>query len=100
MVKHIKSPVKIIGGGLAGVEAAWQLLKKDIPVIMYEMRPHKMTPAHTGGDLAELVCSNSLRAAGTTNAVGLLKAEMRLLGSLVMEAAEATAVPAGGSTSA
>lgn len=96
MVKHIKSPVKIIGGGLAGVEAAWQLLKKDIPVIMYEMRPHKMTPAHTGGDLAELVCSNSLRAAGTTNAVGLLKAEMRLLGSLVMEAAEATAVPAGG----
>ncbi|MCR4963584.1 MAG: methylenetetrahydrofolate--tRNA-(uracil(54)-C(5))-methyltransferase (FADH(2)-oxidizing) TrmFO [Firmicutes bacterium] len=88
--------ITIIGGGLAGVEAAWQLAKRNIPCQLWEMRPRVMTPAHRGGDLAELVCSNSLRAAGLSNAVGLLKEEMRRLHSLVMEAADATAVPAGG----
>ncbi|MBQ1501827.1 MAG: methylenetetrahydrofolate--tRNA-(uracil(54)-C(5))-methyltransferase (FADH(2)-oxidizing) TrmFO [Firmicutes bacterium] len=89
-------PVKIIGAGLAGCEAAWQLVQRDIPVILYEMRPAVMTPAHRTGGFAELVCSNSLRAAAVTNGVGLLKEEMRRLGSLVMAAADATAVPAGG----
>ena len=89
-------PVKIIGAGLAGCEAAWQLIKNDIPVILYEMRPSVMTPAHSTGDFAELVCSNSLRAAGLTNGVGLLKEEMRRLDSLIIRAADATSVPAGG----
>ena len=89
-------PVTIVGAGLAGCEAAWQLVRRGIPVCLYEMRPHKMTPAHRTGHWAELVCSNSLRAAGTENAVGLLKAEMRLLDSLILEAADATAIPAGG----
>ncbi|MBQ3286997.1 MAG: methylenetetrahydrofolate--tRNA-(uracil(54)-C(5))-methyltransferase (FADH(2)-oxidizing) TrmFO [Firmicutes bacterium] len=88
-------PVTIIGGGLAGCEAAYQLLRRGLPVRLYEMRPGKTTPAHKGGGLAELVCSNSLRAASVENAVGLLKEEMRRLGSLIMEAADATAVPAG-----
>ena len=89
-------PVTIIGGGLAGCEAAYQLLRRGVPVRLYEMRPGRTTPAHKGGGLAELVCSNSLRAASVENAVGLLKEEMRRLGSLIMEAADATAVPAGG----
>ncbi|MCL2678522.1 MAG: methylenetetrahydrofolate--tRNA-(uracil(54)-C(5))-methyltransferase (FADH(2)-oxidizing) TrmFO [Clostridiales bacterium] len=85
----------VIGGGLAGTEAAWQAAKRGVGVILFEMRPDVMTPAHAGGGLAELVCSNSLRASSTTNAVGLLKEEMRRLGSLVMRAADACSVPAG-----
>ncbi len=85
----------IIGGGLAGSEAAWQAAKRGIKVRLFEMRPVRMTPAHKGDLLAELVCSNSLRSADLHNAVGLLKEEMRRMGSLVMEAADATKVPAG-----
>jgi methylenetetrahydrofolate--tRNA-(uracil-5-)-methyltransferase len=85
----------IIGGGLAGSEAAWQAASRGIKVRLIEMRPVKNTPAHHTGLLAELVCSNSLRSADVHNAVGLLKEEMRRLGSLVMEAADATKVPAG-----
>ncbi len=87
--------VTIIGGGLAGVEAAWQAAERGARVSLYEMRPVQMTPAHKTGDLAELVCSNSLKADGPTTAPGLLKAEMRALGSLVMEAADQHRVPAG-----
>ena len=72
-------PVTVIGGGLAGCEAAYQLLRRGVPVKLYEMRPEKTTPAHKGGGLAELVCSNSLRAASVENAVGLLKEEMRCI---------------------
>lgn len=86
----------IVGAGLAGCEAAWQAAKRGIAVRLYEMRPQVMTPAHSGGGLAELVCSNSLRGAALTNAVGLLKEEMRRLDSLIMAAADATVVPAGG----
>lgn len=89
-------PVTVIGGGLAGCEAAWQLSKSGFKVILYEMRPTAYTPAHKTSHLAELVCSNSLRSRMIQNAAGLLKEEMRLLGSLVMEAADATSVPAGG----
>lgn len=85
----------IIGGGLAGCEAAWQLLKRNIHVALYEMKPQTFSPAHKSAHLAELVCSNSLRSNSMENAVGLLKEEMRLLGSLIMEAADASAVPAG-----
>ncbi|MDL1970511.1 MAG: methylenetetrahydrofolate--tRNA-(uracil(54)-C(5))-methyltransferase (FADH(2)-oxidizing) TrmFO [Candidatus Desulfofervidaceae bacterium] len=87
--------ITIIGGGLAGVEAAWQVVKQGGKVILYEMRPKKFTPAHKTPYLAELVCSNSLRSQAVNAAVGLLKKEMQCLGSLVMEAALATAVPAG-----
>ena len=87
--------VTVIGGGLAGCEAAWQLLRAGINITLFEQRPEVMTPAHTGGRLAELVCSNSFRGDRLSTAPGLLKAEMRLLGSLVMEAAAASAVPAG-----
>ena len=86
----------IIGGGLAGVEAAWQLAAAGIDVTLVEMRPHRTTPVHGSDRLAELVCSNSLRGDAPTNAVGLLKREMETLGSLVMQAARANAVPAGG----
>jgi methylenetetrahydrofolate--tRNA-(uracil-5-)-methyltransferase len=89
------APVVVVGGGLAGCEAAWQLARRGVPVVLYDMKPERMSPAHSSEDLAELVCSNSLRAAGLGNAVGLLKEEMRLLGSLIIEAADATAVPAG-----
>ena len=88
--------VRVIGAGLAGSEAAWQLAKRGIPVLLTEMKPHKRTPAHSADTFAELVCSNSLRAAGLANAVGLLKEEMRRLDSIIMRAADATAVPAGG----
>jgi len=88
--------VNVIGAGLAGCEAAWQIAKRGVGVNLYEMKPHKKSPAHKYDGLAELVCSNSLRADGTANAVGLLKEEMRMLGSLVMECADATRVPAGG----
>ena len=90
------NPVVVIGGGLAGSEAAWQLARQGTAVTLYEMRPKLTTGAHETDLLAELVCSNSLRAAGLSNAVGLLKEEMRRLGSLIMRAAEATEVPAGG----
>jgi len=89
--------VKIIGAGLAGVDAAYFLAQHDIKVTLYEMRPKKMTPAHQSSDFAELVCSNSLRSNDLHVAVGLLKEEMRMLGSLVIEAAEYASVPAGSS---
>ncbi|MBI4640093.1 MAG: methylenetetrahydrofolate--tRNA-(uracil(54)-C(5))-methyltransferase (FADH(2)-oxidizing) TrmFO [Candidatus Tectomicrobia bacterium] len=85
----------IIGGGLAGPEAAWQAAQLGIDVTLYEMRPVKMTEAHKTSQLAELVCSNSLRSNALTNAVGLLKEEMRRLHSLIMEAADTSSVPAG-----
>ena len=88
--------VKVIGAGLAGSEAAWQLAKRGIEVELYEMKPHKMTPAHHSPDFAELVCSNSLRGDRLENAVGLLKEELRRVGSLILECAEATRVEAGG----
>lgn len=88
--------ITIIGGGLAGCEAAWQAAQRGISVILHEMKPGKYSPAHELPGLAELVCSNSLRGISLDNAVGLLKEELRRCGSLTMEAAEATAVPAGG----
>ncbi|MEZ0349065.1 MAG: methylenetetrahydrofolate--tRNA-(uracil(54)-C(5))-methyltransferase (FADH(2)-oxidizing) TrmFO [Thermus sp.] len=88
--------VNVVGGGLAGSEAAWTLARLGVPVRLYEMRPKRMTPAHATGHLAEIVCSNSLGGEGTANAKGLLQAEMRLAGSLVMEAALRARVPAGG----
>ena len=88
--------VTIVGGGLAGCEAAYQLARRGVRVRLWEMKPHKRTPAQTGDGLAELVCSNSMRGAALTNAVGLLKEELRRAGSLVMRCADATAVPAGG----
>ena len=88
--------VIVIGAGLAGSEAAWQLAKRGVNVDLYEMRPKKMTPAHKTQNFAELVCSNSLRANNITNAVGLLKEEMRRLDSLIIKCADATQVPAGG----
>lgn len=86
----------IIGAGLAGSEAAWQLAERGIKVDLYEMRPKKMTPAHKTKNFAELVCSNSLRANSITNGVGLLKEEMRKLNSLVISCADETQIPAGG----
>ncbi len=89
--------INIIGAGLAGSEAAYQLAKRGFKVNLYEMRPKKTTPAHQTGLFSELVCSNSLRAISLENAVGLLKVEMEMLDSLIMEAAKETEVPAGGS---
>ena len=86
----------VVGAGLAGCEAAYQLSKRGIKVNLFEMRPGKMTPAHESGLFAELVCSNSLRASSVENAVGLLKEEMRLLDSLIMKAADYARIPAGG----
>ena len=88
--------VTVIGAGLAGSEAAWQLAERQIPVRLMEMRPGKQTPAHHTEYFAELVCSNSLRAAALTNAVGLLKEEMRRLRSVIMSCADTHSVPAGG----
>ena len=89
--------VHIIGGGLAGSEAAWQVARAGVPVVLHEMRPRRMTEAHRGEGLAELVCSNSLRSDDArNNAVGLLHAEMRMAGSLIMAAADAARLPAGG----
>ena len=88
--------VQVIGAGLAGSEAAWQLASRGIDVDLYEMKPEKMTPAHHSPDFAELVCSNSLRGDRLENAVGLLKEELRRCGSLILECAEATRVEAGG----
>ena len=86
----------VIGAGLAGSEAAWQLAKRGITVDLIEMKPVRMSPAHHSEQLAELVCSNSFRGDRLTNAVGLLKEEMRIMGSLIMECADETRVPAGG----
>ncbi|HZG84411.1 FADH(2)-oxidizing methylenetetrahydrofolate--tRNA-(uracil(54)-C(5))-methyltransferase TrmFO [Paenibacillus sp.] len=88
--------VTVIGAGLAGSEAAWQIASSGVRVTLYEMRPARKTPAHHTDKFAELVCSNSLRANGLTNAVGVLKEEMRLLDSLILSAADHNAVPAGG----
>lgn len=88
--------VNVIGAGLAGSEAAWQIAQMGVPVKLYEMRPVKSTPAHKSENFAELVCSNSLRGNGLTNAVGVLKEEMRRLGSVIITSADETAVPAGG----
>ena len=93
------SPVeafKVIGAGLAGCEAAWQLAEYGIAVELFEMKPRKMSPAHVSANYAELVCSNSLRSNELTNAVGLLKEEMRRLGSLIIQCADKTRIPAGG----
>lgn len=87
--------VTIVGAGLAGCEAAWQLIKRDIPVTLIEMRPVVSSPAHHTDQFAELVCSNSLRSDSTQNAVGILKEEMRLLDSLIMKSADEHRVPAG-----
>lgn len=88
--------IEVIGGGLAGCEAAWRAAGRGIKVRLWEMKPHKRSPAHQLDSLAELVCSNSLRADKPENAVGLLKEEMRALGSIVMKAADRTRIPAGG----
>lgn len=88
--------VTVIGAGLAGSECAWQLARRGIPVELVEMKPQKMTPAHVSPYFGELVCSNSLRSDELTNAVGLLKEELRRLGSLIMASADANRVPAGG----
>ncbi|MFF2088999.1 FADH(2)-oxidizing methylenetetrahydrofolate--tRNA-(uracil(54)-C(5))-methyltransferase TrmFO [Paenibacillus sp. NPDC058174] len=88
--------VTVIGAGLAGSEAAWQIASQGVPVVLYEMRPETKTPAHHTNQFAELVCSNSLRANGLSNAVGVLKEEMRQLDSLILGCADRNAVPAGG----
>lgn len=93
---YMQEQVTVIGAGLAGSEAAWQIARQGIKVRLHEMRPVVKTAAHISDNFAELVCSNSLRGASLTNAVGLLKEEMRRLDSVIMAAADATAVPAGG----
>ena len=90
------TPVTVIGAGLAGSECAWQLARRGIPVRLVEMKPNKMTPAHVSPDFGELVCSNSLRSDELTNAVGLLKAELRKLDSVIMMSADRNRVAAGG----
>src|SRR3982075_2646144 len=91
------APIHIIGGGLAGCEAAWQIVGRGVPVVLHEMRPLRTTAAHKTSGLAELVCSNSFRSDDPEhNAVGLLHQEMRQLDSLVMRTADANQVPAGG----
>lgn len=87
--------ITVLGGGLAGCEATWQLVKRGIPVRLIEMKPERFSPAHDSENLGELVCSNSLRSASLNSAAGLLKEEMRLMDSLIMSAAAATSVPAG-----
>ncbi len=95
-----KNPIHVVGGGLAGSEAAWQIAEHGVPAVLHEMRPVRGTDAHKSVDLAELVCSNSFRSDDAqTNAVGVLHAEMRLAGSLVLRAADAHQVPAGGARS-
>src|SRR5512136_1897892 len=85
----------VIGAGLAGAEAAWQAAERGVHVVLYEMRPQRMTPAHETGQMAELVCSNSLGSSLPDRALGLLKNELRRMGSLNIVCADATAVPAG-----
>src|SRR3954468_10108758 len=90
-------PIHVVGGGLAGSEAAWQIAQAGVPVVLHEMRPVRTTDAHKTDALAELVCSNSFRSDDAeTNAVGLLHAEMRQLGSLIMRTGDSHQVPAGG----
>src|SRR6478752_3763051 len=90
-------PIHIIGGGLAGSEAAWQAARSGVAVVLHEMRPLQMTAAHRTSHLAELLCSNSFRSDdASTNAVGILHREMRAMGSVVLQAADAHQVPAGG----
>lgn len=88
--------IQVIGGGLAGTEAAWQIAQAGVPVVLYEMRPERMSPAHHTGELAELVCSNSFGALSSDRAAGLLHEELRRLGSIVIGKADCHAVPAGG----
>jgi methylenetetrahydrofolate--tRNA-(uracil-5-)-methyltransferase len=95
MTVHDPGPVHVIGGGLAGSEAAWQLAQRGCRVVLHEMRPVRQTPAHQTEKFAELVCSNTFKSTETTNAHGLLKAEMRVLGSMVLECADASRVPGG-----
>ena len=87
--------IRVIGGGLAGCEAAYQIAKRGIKVKLYEMKPKKFSPAHSNPNLAEIVCSNSLKSNSITNACGLLKEELRILDSLLIKIADKTAVPAG-----
>ena len=96
MPESSQPPVTIVGAGLAGCECAWQLAERGVPVSLYEMRPGRSTPAHKTGDLAELVCSNSLRSDDPEHAAGLLKRQMERFGSLVIGSARRAAVPAGG----
>src|SRR6478752_4738736 len=97
MEKGRLQPVHVIGGGLAGSESAWQLAESGVPVVLHEMRPVRGTDAHKTDRLAELVCSNSFRSDDSDqNAVGLLHAELRRMGSLIMRCADANQVPAGG----
>src|SRR5712675_734553 len=97
MTEHRLQAVHVIGGGLAGSEATWQIAARGVPVVLHEMRPLRTTAAHKTAALAELVCSNSLRSDDKEhNAVGLLHEEMRKLNSLVMRTADANQVPAGG----
>src|SRR5690242_17323863 len=91
--------VVVIGGGLAGTDAAWSAAREGARVALFEMRPVRSTPAHKTGDLAELVCSNSLKPNLPHTAAGMLKAEMRMLGSLVIAAGDESAVPSGGALS-
>ncbi len=95
-MQKIKGHVNVIGAGLAGCEAAWQIARRGIDVRLYEMKPHKYSPAHSLETFAELVCSNSLRSDQIENAVGLLKEEMRILDSIIMKCADLTRIPAGG----
>ena len=96
MSSSLVNPVHVVGAGLAGCEAAWQLAKRNIPVILHEMRPIKRSEAHKTDNFAELVCSNSLRANNIENAVGLLKEEMRRFDSVILKCADDHQVPAGG----
>ena len=97
MSNKISSPIRVIGGGLAGCEAAWQIAQRGVPVILFEMRPERGTDAHVSDRLAELVCSNSFRSDNVeSNAVGLLHEEMRRAGALILQTADAHQVPAGG----
>src|SRR6476469_7025639 len=89
------SPVHVVGGGLAGSDCAWQLAERGVGVVVHEMRPAKGTAAHKSGDLAELVCSNSLRSDDPFHAAGLLKREMEAFGSLIIGKAREASVPAG-----
>ena len=91
-----QQPIQVIGGGLAGTEAAWQIAQAGVPVILHEMRPKRFSPAHHTEHLAELVCSNSFGAMASDRATGLLHEELRQLGSIVISKADEHAVPAGG----
>ena len=91
----MEKEIIVIGGGLAGCEAAYQIAKRGIKVKLYEMKPYKFSPAHSNADLAEIVCSNSFKSNLHTNACGVLKEELRILDSLLIKIADETSVPAG-----